>query len=143
MLDNSWVDPNYPILDNHRSMFWIYRELNFLVANGLPVPARIDFDCYLVLSTGATYDQVLQRILDDADATLPSLGAPKSYGCVEAYYLSDPTQRKAHGQAYATQAAQSPRMQRVTFWTTPDGGGTGQDEAYPFTIEDFLPPPGP
>jgi hypothetical protein len=140
VLDNNWTDPNYPILNNHRSMFWTYREINFFVTNGLPLPARIDIDCYLV-STGASYDQLLQRILDDADATLPSLGAPSSYGCVEAYYLTDPTQRLLYGQAYAMQAAQSPRLQRVSFWTTPDGGGTGQEEAYPFTIEDFLPPP--
>lgn len=139
VLDDAWVDPNYPILNNHRSMFWLYREINFFVANGLPLPGRIDFDCYLA-STGATYDQLLQRILDDADATLPSLGAAKSYGCVEAYYLSDPAQRKEYGQAYATQAAQSPRLQRVSFWTTPDGGGLGQEEAYPFAIEDFLLP---
>jgi hypothetical protein len=140
VLDNSWIDPNYPILNNHRSMFWVYRELNFFVANGIPLPARIDFSCYLD-STGASYEELLQRILDDADATLPSLGAAKSYGCVEAYYFSDPTQRKAYGQAYATQAAQSPRLQRVTFWTTPDGGGLGQEEAYPFAIEDFLAAP--
>ena len=141
-LDNSWIDPNYPILNGHRSMFWVYRELNFFVANGLPLPPRIDFSCYLV-STGASYDQLLQRVLDDADATLPSLGAAKSYGCVEAYYLPDPTQRKAYGQAYATQAAQNSRLQRVTFWTTPYTDGLGEDAAYPFSIEDFLPPPNP
>lgn len=140
VLDNTWTDPDYPILNNHRSMFWIYREIKFFVDSGLPLPAQIDFDCYMV-SAGATYDQLLQRILDDADATLPSLGAVPSYGCVEAYYLSDTTQRLQYGQAYAAQAAQSSRLQRVSFWTTPDGGGTGQNAGYPFTIEDFLPPP--
>ena len=79
--------------------------------------------------------------MDDADATLPSLGAPKLYDIPETYYLSDPAQRLQYGQAFATQAAQNSRLQRVSFWTTPDGGGTGQEEAYPFTIEDFLPPP--
>jgi len=29
----------------------------------------------------------------------------------------------------------------VSFWTTPDGGGKGVNIAYPFFIEDFLPPP--
>lgn len=82
----------------------------------------------------------LQRILDDADATLPSLGAPRLCGAAETYYHSDPTPRLQYGQAFATQAAQNSPLQRVSFWTTPDGGGPGQNDAYPFTIEDYLPP---
>ena len=109
-----------------------------MVDQGLPVPSRIDFSLYMI-STGAPYDQLLQRILDDADATL-SLGAPRLYGAAETYYLLDPNQRLQYGQAFATQAAQNSRLQRVTFWITPDGGGPGQDAAFPFTIEDFFPP---
>ena len=30
--------------------------------------------------------------------------------------------------AFATQAAQNSRLQRVCFWTTPDGGGTGKTQ---------------
>ena|ERR1700680_399263 len=89
---------------------------------------------------GAPYGRILQHMLDDADATLPTLGAPRLYGATETYYLTDPTQRLQYAQAFPTQAGQSPRMQRVSFWTTPDGGGPGQAEAFPFTIEDFLPP---
>ena len=110
-----------------------------MVDQGLPIPARIDFSLYMT-STGTTYDQLLQRILDDADATLPSLGVPRLYGAAETYYLADPNQRFQYAQAFATQAAQSSRLQRISFWTTPDGGGPGQDAAYPFTIEDFFPP---
>jgi len=33
------------------------------------------------------------------------------------------------------------RLLSVTFWSTPDGGGTGVDNAYPFAIEDYMPPP--
>jgi len=113
-----------------------------MVGQRLPVPSRIDFSCYLI-STGATYDQLLQRVLGDADATLPSLGAPRLYGAAETHYLTDPRQRRQYGQAFATQAVQSSRLQRVSFWTTPDGGGSGQNAAYPFTIEDFLPAPPP
>jgi hypothetical protein len=73
--------------------------------------------------------------------TLPChLGAPRLYGAAETYYLLDPNQRLQYGQVFATQAAQNSRLQRVSFWTTPDGGGPGQDAAYPFTIEDFFPP---
>ena len=140
VLDNGYTDPVDPILDAHRSVAWMYRSLKFMVAQGLPLPSRIDFSCYLI-STGATYDQLLQRILDDADATLPSLGAPRLYGAAETYYLLDGAQRAVYGRAFEGQAAQNTRLQRVSFWTTPDGGGPGQNVAYPFTIEVFLPPP--
>src|SRR5216117_1918825 len=139
--DDGYTDPVDPILDGHRSVAWMYRSLKFMVGQRLPVPPRIDFSCYLI-STGATYDQLLQRVLGDADATLPSLGAPQVYGAAETYYLTDPTQRGRYGQAFVTQAAQS-RLERVSFWTTPDGGGPGQNAAYPFAIEDFLPAPPP
>lgn len=39
--------------------------------------------------------------------------------------------------------ATSTRLQRVSFWTTPDGGGPGQNVAYPFAVEAFLPAPPP
>jgi hypothetical protein len=132
LLDDSFIDPQYPILDGHRSMYWIYRSINFMVQQGLPVPSRIDIGLYLT-STGATYDQLLQRVLDDADATLPSLGAPKLYGIAETFYLSDPTQRLQYGQAFAAQAAFNPRLQWVAFWTAPP--------SFPFAVEDYMPPP--
>jgi len=141
VFDIYWVDL-FPILNGHRSMFSLYRGVKFFVDNGLPLPSgRVDFACFLQ-STGAPYEQILERVLDDADATLPSLGAPKVYGFPEAYYMVDPTVRRQLAQAYATLAAQNPRLQRVSIWSWPDGGGTGQDAPYPFTMEDFLPPPG-
>lgn len=144
VLDNGYVDPLFPTLNGHRSMYFVYRGLKFMVDNGLPIPSgRVDFDCYIDTS-GATYAQLLQRILDDADATLPSLGAPKFYDIPETYYLDDPTLRFQYGQAFANQAALNSRLQRVSFWTAPGGGSQGPlGHAYPFTIEDFLPPPGP
>ena len=143
VLDNSYVDSVYPILDGHRSVFWVYRGLKFMADNGLPLPSgHTDFDCYID-SSGATYAQLLQRVLDDADATLPSLGAPQFYDVPETYYLADPALRLQYGRTFAGQAAQSPRLQRVSFWTTPGGGPNNEEanSAYPFTIEDFLPPP--
>ena len=141
VFDNSFVDSYYQIVNGHRSMFWVYRALRFMVDHGLPVPSRIELSCYL--EQGSTpYDQVLQRILDDADATLPTLGAPRIYGVAETYYLADSIVRLRYGRAFATQAAQNSRLQRVAFWTTPGLASAGeQDTAYPFTIEAFLPPP--
>jgi hypothetical protein len=140
VLQNDYVDAQYPILNNHRSMFWVYRTMRFMVDNGLPLPARTDFS-YYVPSTGATYPQLLTRVLDDADATLPSLGAKQSYSAAETFYFLDSTQRLQFGQAFAAEAAASPRLKSVTFWTTPDGGGARINVAYPFAFEDYLPPP--
>ena len=145
VFDDSYVDPLFPALNGHPSMFQVYRGVKFFLENGLPLPSgRLDFDCYMTSPTGATtYDQMLQRILDDADATMPSLGAPQVYDIPETYYLLDPTARLQYGQAFAKQAAQNSRLQRVSFWTWPDSGGPGQNATYPFTIEDFLPFPTP
>jgi len=140
VLQNDYVDVQYPVLNNHRSMFWVYRAMRFMVDQGLPLPARTDF-AYYVPSTGATYSDLLTRVLNDADATLPSLGAAQSYGAAEAFYFIDDTQRHQYGQAFATEAASSPRLKSVTFWTTPDGGGSGINVGYPFAFEDYLPPP--
>jgi hypothetical protein len=135
-----YVDPDFPILNGHITMYWMYRSINFMVANGLPLPGRIDFSCYPDPAAGA-FSDVLQRTFDDADATLPSLGAVKSYGAVETYYFLDAGMLESLGQAFAASAAQSSRMQRVTFWTSPNNGGTGAEPAYPFAIEDYYPPP--
>lgn len=139
VLQNDYVDAQYPILNNHRSMFWVYRTMRFMTDNGLPLPARIDFS-YYVPSVMATYPQLLTRVLDDADATLLSLGATQSYAAAETFYYLDNTQRHQFGQAFAAEAAASSRLKSVTFWTTPDGGGTGVNVAYPFAFEDYLPP---
>jgi hypothetical protein len=139
VLTAGYVDAQYPILNGHRSMYWIYRSLKLMHDSALPIPTRIDFSCYLGVS-GSPYAQLLDRILDDADATLPSLGAARSYGAAETYYFLDPTQRHLNGQAFGAEAAAHSRLQRVTFWTTPDGGGTGVDPAYPFVFSDYFPP---
>ncbi len=141
LLDNSYTDVDYPILNNHRSMFWLYRSLKFMVDQGLPVPSRIDFSYYIADPTGAPFATITARVLDDADAVLPSLGAPKSYFFAETAYFADDAERHALGQAIAGQAVANPRLTGVCFWTTPSAGGIGQDFAYPFVIEDYFPPP--
>ncbi|CAF4627563.1 unnamed protein product, partial [Rotaria socialis] len=56
------------------------------------------------------------------------------------YYFVDDTQRNEYGQAFAIEALLNPRLDRLSFWTTPDAGGQGVNVAYPFAIEDFLLP---
>jgi hypothetical protein len=80
-------------------------------------------------------------MLNDADVTLPSLGANQSYGLAETFYFTDPTERKSEGQSIAAEAAQNGRLHMVCFWTTPWGGDGTTGNAYPFAIEDFFPPP--
>jgi hypothetical protein len=138
-----YTDVDYPILDNHRSMFWVYRSLRFMADQGLALPVRVDFSWYVPAEADASSSALLERVLDDADAVLPSLGLATSYGIAETYYLLDPVARKELGQAIASEAAANSRLKRAAFWTTPDGGGSGVNIGYPFAIEDYFPPPGP
>jgi hypothetical protein len=137
-----YVDAVYPALNGHRSAYWLYRTLKFMKDNALPIPARIDFSYYVPSETvptgGVTYSDLLTRALDDADAALSTLGIASSYGAAETFYFPDSTQRRAFGQAFAAEASAHTRLHQVTFWTSPDGGGSGVDNAYPFAIEDYL-----
>ena len=138
VLDNGFVDSTYPVLNGHRSMYWIYRSLLFMRNNGLPLPQRVDFSCYPERSS-ASYATLVQRIFDDADATLPTLGLARRYGAVETFYLSSNTEREALGDAFAAQRLVNGRLERTVFWTTPNSGGTGIHAGYPFEVEDYWP----
>jgi hypothetical protein len=144
-LTPGYVDVTYPELNGHRSMYWLYRTLHFMHDNSLPLPARVDFSMYvpsdLPLNAGVTYAALIERGLDDADAVLPLLGIASSYGVAETFYFPDALQRRSFGQAFAAEASAHTRLHSVTFWSTPDGGGAAVDNAYPFAIEDYLPPP--
>jgi hypothetical protein len=134
----NFIDYQFPVLNGRPSMYWVYRSVNFLKTRHLPLPSRIDFSCYLERRT-VTYAKLINHILNDASATLTLLGAPDLYGAVETHYLLDDTERKLYGQAFATEALSNPRLERLSFWTTPNGAAQGVDVAYPFAIEDFLP----
>ena len=137
-LNNGFVDPSYPVLNGHRSMYWIYRSLLFMRNSGLPLPQRIDFSFYPQRSS-ASYSTLVQRILDDADATLPTLGLVRRYSAAETYYPVSNTEREALGDAFAVHGRLNNRLESTVFWTTPDGGGTGIHPAYPLEVEDYWP----
>jgi hypothetical protein len=143
ILQFPYTDVDYPILNNHRSQFWNYRSMKFMVDNGLPLPPRIDFSFYISDPAGADFPALLKRTLDDADATLPSLGAPKLYRAAETSYFLDAVLRHALGQAFADEAKSNSRLEGVCFWTTPDAGGAGVNIGYPFFIADYLELPDP
>jgi len=141
VLDNGFTDPSYPILNGHRSVARAYRMLRWMSEQGLYLAPRTDFDCYPI-SAGTSVRQLVSRVLDDADATFPSLGVPHSYAIPETSYWLDNAARLELGQAWAQDAGQSSRLKRLTFWTTPNNGdGLSDDVAYPFSIQDYLPPP--
>jgi hypothetical protein len=54
--------------------------------------------------------------------------------------LVDPVTRRQLGQAFASEAARNPRLQRVCFWTA-GGSDPSINPTYPYTIEDYYPPP--
>lgn len=135
ILDN-WTDPEFSILNNHRSMYHVYRAIKFLKDNNLYIPARIDWSCYPNV-INSTYDNLIQRICDDADATLPSLGARKWYGAAETFYFADSTTRRTLGLAWAAQRNMNDRVSRVNFWTTPTDSNLGF--GYPFAVGDYIP----
>jgi hypothetical protein len=138
VLKNSFVDSAYPVLNGHRSMYWIYRSLLFMRNSGLPLPQRIDFSCYPQRSS-ASYSTLVKRIFDDADATLSTLGLARRYSAAETYYPTSNTDREALGSAFGAQRLVNNRLESTVFWTTPDGGGTGINAAYPLEVEDYWP----
>lgn len=138
ILQANYTDSLFPALNGHRSMFWVYRSLNFMKNQSLSFPSRIDFSCYIDRKT-ATYVNLTNHVFNDASASLSVLGTPDLYGVAETYYFNDDAQRREYGQAFAAAALSNPRLNRLSFWTTPDGGGKGIDVAYPFAIEDYLP----
>jgi len=139
VLDNGFTDGAYPIVNGHRSVARAYRMLRWMSDQRLYLAPRTDFDCYPI-SAGAPISQLVQRVLDDADATFPSLGVPHSYAIPETSYWLDNSARLVVGQAWADDTAQNPRLKRLTFWTIPNNGdGLSDDVAYPFSIQDYLP----
>lgn len=144
VLRKGYVDPYYPILDGHRSMVSMYSSLKFLADHRLYIPWRIDF-AYYVPNSGVPDSRldgpVLRRVLDDADATLPSLGARRAYGIAETFYFVRKAIREPFARAFGEEAAAHNRLHRLTFWTTPDAdrlGPHGHNAAYPFAIEEYL-----
>jgi hypothetical protein len=138
ILQADYIDDQFPALNGHRSMYWVYRSVNFLKNQQLLIPSRIDFSCYIDHHT-APYVNLTSHVFNDASASLSVLGAPDSYGVAETYYFVNDTQRREYGQAFATEALANPKLHRLSFWTTPDAGGKGINIGYPFDIQAYLP----
>ena len=154
ILDNNFTDGTYSILNNHKSMYYAYRSVRYLYDNGLHIPDRIDLSSYPE-KANSTYEVLATRIIDDAEAVFPSLGARKYHGFVETHYF-DPTSyqgnvdREALGAAFAKERLRDNRVVCTIFWTTPapqiDTNNDGIPDsdmyppaAYPFQVGDYMP----
>jgi hypothetical protein len=76
------------------------------------------------------------------DATFPALDGHRSMYWVYRSLNEDEEAVRLEG-VFADEASRNSRLAGVNFWTTPDSGGPGIDATFPFSIEDFYPPPSP
>lgn len=146
VMSNAYVDPEYPILNRHRSARTIYRTLKFMVDNQLPMPSRIDFAVYnfgsALTAPGPMfnpypYSTLVARLFDDIDATLPTLGAPSLYGVAEAHYPGQDWNRREFGKAISTETLRRGRLVETTFWPTFEGKQPGATTLPPYVFGDF------
>ena len=154
IMSTTITDPNYSILNGHRPMYWPYRTLKFMKDNGVYIPSRIDLSMY-PQKGGYTYNAMITKIFDDADAVLPSLGIRKYYGVTEAEYFhptytSGNALREELGDAFAQERLRNNRLCLLQFWTTPAPianwyPAPGEDPyvypnpSFPYQIDDYLP----
>ena len=144
IMQNDFVDPDFSFLDGHKSVYYIYRTLNFMKTSGLEIPKRIDFSCYAFYNESSvkyTYQQFIDRVMGDMKSMLPHLGLASDYelGIAETNYQPDVLSRLQIGQAFYSSFLKNNNPTRVSFWTTPDSGGTGINAGYPFDINSYLP----
>ncbi len=135
VLDTTYVDANFPALNGHRSMYWIYRTLKFVQDNNLPIPDRIDFSTYPRPVT-TNYATIYNRLFEDFQATIPSLlGRPQQdFFLAETLYHSDAALRRRVHKGLASQFRMRPNLKGLAIWTTPDAGGQGDQSGYPFDL---------
>ncbi len=143
ILDNDFHDSTFPVLDRHRSAFWIYRSLRFLSNAGLPIPFRIDFSAYPANTSyplvNTTWGTLYSRIFDDLEAVLPDvLGTMPRLGLAETWYFSTPIERWRVGKAIAAERLlRGTELDFVSFWTTPWNNGQTDPSAPPFAFDAF------
>ncbi|MCK5799572.1 MAG: hypothetical protein KAI47_20420, partial [Deltaproteobacteria bacterium] len=135
ILDEDFKDTYLPALTRHRSMYWIYRTLKFLKDNGLPIPGRVDFSSY-PHPEHTNYATLFNRIFSDYASTIPTLlGGKKDFFVAETFYHPNAITRARAHRGLSLQYALRPSLRGISFWTTPDAGGTGVHAGYPFDIQ--------
>lgn len=102
---NPWTDPLYPILNDHGSMFWIYRSTKYMEDQGWTLPSRIDFSLYFHPNVH-TAEEWAERVMADFQAVYPG----KTMGASETYYDAE------HLRAWAKAFQKRGWPVVVTFW---------------------------
>jgi hypothetical protein len=127
-LHNPWTDPLYPILNDHESMFWVYRAVKWMQDQGYVLPSRLDVSSYFY-PVAYTPQQWAERILADFQAVLPAY----QMGIAEMFY--DATHAAAWVKAF--QKRNWPVV--ITFW--PEAvAAPGVSVLSPFTtLPSYLP----
>ena len=121
-----WDDPLYPILDNHGSMFYIYRTFKFMLDQGWTLPSRLDISLYFH-PISHTPDEFAERCIADFEAVLPGY----TMGVAETF--NEPT----HGQAWVK--AFKKRNWPTVQWFWPITLANLDATFAPWDIEGFLP----
>jgi hypothetical protein len=132
VVDEWFVDDQYPILNGHRPLYWVYRSIDFLQREGLPVPERLDVSIYPE-ANAISYDESLRRIFDDIAEVFPG----KRVAVVETYYPVDQAERRRLGQGYLAEYQRRGLLDAVIFWTTPNAGRNGEGVGYPFDFDSY------
>ena len=131
ILDDGYIDIRYPVLNGRKSMFWLYRSVDFLRAHDLRVPDRLDFSFYPENET-VPYAHLVDRVMNDFQAVFPRNRA----AVVETYYFDDANRREELGQAFGAAYLARGIPEQVSFWTTPYGG-VPADAGPPFDLAAF------
>ncbi len=132
ILNNNYTDGLYSVLNNHMSLYWIYRATDFMKKNNLPVPERLDISFYPTPSD-TDYATLIKRVFDDFQAVYPG----KSVGVAETYYFLEKDRRTEYGQAFAESNRARGMPEQLLFWTTPDSGGVGKRAGFPFDFASY------
>ena len=70
ILDNGFTDGQYPAINGHKSMFWIYRSTEFMRKNNLPIPNRMDYSFY-PNKVSSDYPTLVKRVMSDTQTLYP------------------------------------------------------------------------
>ncbi len=130
--NEAWTDPDYPAINGHLPLYWVYRSTEFMRKNNLTIPSQLDFSFYPV-KANSPYSSLVNAVWDDFAAVYPGV----SLGVAETGYFPNATQRNELGQAFANGFKNKNVPKEVVFWSTPDSGGSGVHSGFPFVFSDY------